>query len=77
MIQVGADDQIELDIDALDKTTLWKLYLFVKKHTLAASNEFGSGGAMMLKGIFFVIMLGSSSGSSGSEGEDSGSDDDQ
>jgi Bromodomain extra-terminal - transcription regulation len=27
------DEEIELDIDSLDKPVLWKLYLFVKKHT--------------------------------------------
>ncbi|KAJ3341127.1 hypothetical protein HDU91_000750, partial [Kappamyces sp. JEL0680] len=27
------DEEIELDIDSLDKQVLWKLYLFVKKHT--------------------------------------------
>ncbi|KAI8898937.1 hypothetical protein BC833DRAFT_564515 [Globomyces pollinis-pini] len=28
-----ADEEIELDIDSLPKHVLWKLYLFVKKHT--------------------------------------------
>lgn len=27
------DEEIELDIDSLEKPVLWKLYLFVKKHT--------------------------------------------
>lgn len=27
------DEEIELDIDSLDKAVLWKLYLFVKRHT--------------------------------------------
>ncbi|KAJ3318392.1 hypothetical protein HDV06_003077 [Boothiomyces sp. JEL0866] len=32
-LQAAEDEEIELDIDSLDKAVLWKLYLFVKKHT--------------------------------------------
>jgi hypothetical protein len=33
LIKAAEDEEIELDIDSLDKAVLWKLYLFVKKNT--------------------------------------------
>ncbi|KAJ3272088.1 hypothetical protein HDV01_005953 [Terramyces sp. JEL0728] len=51
-LQAAEDEEIELDIDSLDKAVLWKLYLFVKKHTrppkkakLDDENGTATGGA--------------------------------
>jgi hypothetical protein len=41
---------IELDIDALEKGTLWKLYLFVKKHT-QPQTQTGEFKGDMMKGF--------------------------
>jgi Bromodomain extra-terminal - transcription regulation len=43
----ATDEEIELDIDALEKGTLWKLYLYVKKHTQPAGQKRAEGDILM------------------------------
>jgi hypothetical protein len=62
LIRQSQGEEIELDIDSLDKVTLWKLYTFVTKHTQKQKRARLDGHQE------------SSSGSdSGSDSDDSGS----
>ena len=66
-IDESQGEEIELDIDSLDKKTLWKLYNYVSKHTRKAKKSKTEG----------PTRASSSSGSSsGSDSDDSGSNSD-
>lgn len=61
--QATGDEEIELDIDSLDKSVLWKLYRFVKKHTHPEKKLRQDGDEGLQKAM--------SSSSSGSDSDDS------
>ena len=90
-LNATGDEEIELDIDSLDKAVLWKLYKFVRKHTTQPKSskkakhseltaDMAQQAAMYESAVTSAVVAGATkadeSSSSGSDSEDSGSNSD-